>query len=122
MVDEKIEYLLNSFENFHDSNFENISYDILNSEIQIILNAYKWDKPSTEESSQPHQTHLTITFKDVKKATINEIFSWDFIFKGNIEKINYENTPHYHFIDDENDCAFEIICKDFSYTELKINN
>lgn len=120
MTEEKIINTLKSFENLHDSNFENITYDVLNSEIQVILHALKWTIPSKEANFQPNKIHLTITFKQVKKVMMQEIFSWDFIDNAKINIVDFENERHFLFKDDEQYPGLEIICKDIDFCELKI--
>lgn len=114
MID-KIKLFMKTYGNLHDSNFENISYDVLNSEIILKFNVLKYE----DESKQPERIYLQTTLKNVKKAIINETFSWNFIYNAQIEETTYEDENCLIFKNDIDTPTIEIIFKEFSYNEYK---
>lgn len=110
---DKIQSFMKTYGNLHDSNFENISYNILSSEITLKLDSLKYD------NNTPTRIKLIITLHDVKKVIINETFSWDFIYNAQIKTTTYEGENCFIFKNETENPTIEIIFKEFSYHEYK---
>ena len=96
-----IEEIMKKYNNFHDSNFIKINYDIYNKTLEIILELY-WEMNESGEYERS-KNNLNILFENVKECAIKEIYSWDFF-----------NTAYMNFIVQDN--SDEMIC--FSNDEI----
>ena len=111
--------ILYTFNNFHDGSIASFNYDTFNNEIEVILDAYRWDKESYKFNTQPIKCKVTMIFKNIEKLDMHEIYYWDFIFKAILkEEINEHNI--FTFIDDEDNQNLIISCREILINSIDI--
>ena len=99
-----IEEFLREYNNFHDSNFKNINYNVIDSTIEVVFDAVK------QENYERHD--ITLIFKNVKELRIKEVFSWDFINNSTLKLTQKDNESLFLFTDDESSPNIFILCKE----------
>ena len=114
---DNIQDVLYSFNNFHDGSIASFNYDTFNNEIEVILDAYRWNKESYKFNTQPIKCKVTLIFKNIEKLDMHEIYYWDFIFKASIRKEEVNGQNIFTFIDDEDNQNIII-----SWREILINS
>lgn len=106
ITDKNINHFLEEYNNFHDSSFKNINYDIEKSSISIVFDAVK------QIDNNFVRTNLTLLFTNVKEFKMKEIFSWDFIYDLVLKTETKNNETLFLFSDDINTPNILILCKE----------
>ena len=109
---DNIQDVLYSFNNFHDGSFSTINYDIIQNEIEVIIDGYRWNKESYNYNTQPIKCKVTMIFKNIEKLDMHEIYYWDFIDKAIIKVEEANGRTSFTFIDDEDNQNIIISCRE----------
>ena len=114
---DNIEEFMNKYNDFHDSNFININYDIYKQNIEIIIEVF-W-KLNEKGEYERSENNLKMSFENTEECNIKEINSWDFIYEAYMKYVNIEDLGEMLcFASDKDDPLFYIICKDIQYEEI----
>jgi hypothetical protein len=112
---DNIEKYLNKYNFLHDGLITNINYDVLKSEIEVIIDAYY----SEEQGIKDNKIRIRMVFGNVERCNSKELFSWDFINEAYFKYIKIENKEFICFSDNEDNPSVYIVCDSVKYEELK---
>ena len=111
---DNIGVFLNEYQYLHDSLITNINYNVLKSEIEIFVNAYR----SKGQNIKDDKVKIRMIFGNVEKCNNKETFSWDFISKVYFKYIKLENKEFICFAADEDNPSVYIVCDSVEYEEI----
>lgn len=111
---ENLKDFLLKYDDLHDSNFVSINYNIIESKVELVIDALKWEV----NESQSIRVKVKLVFNNVKELKLKELFSWDFVYEIILEKVKIENDDAYLFCDDKDSPALLIICETIQWEEI----
>jgi len=114
ITNNNINNFLKTYNNFHDGNITNITYNTFESQVELTIKAYNWDIISNE-NNQPKKETLKLIFTDIKEIKIQEIFSWDFIYEATLKVIITNNEELFLFLDNINSSKVLVACKEINW-------
>ncbi|MCH5167240.1 MAG: hypothetical protein J1F35_05030 [Erysipelotrichales bacterium] len=121
ITENNLSTFLETYHCLHDSDIENINYDIKNSKIEIIINTmWKEDIVLNEDNSfKTNSVTLKIIFYGVDEFNCKEMFSWDYISEVFLKFVKIKNKNFICFANKEKDPEIYIVCDYIEYTQIK---
>lgn len=108
------------YHGLHDSYITNINYNILKSQIEILVDVCWSGNPTLKEDGiyNTNKTKIKMVFNGVEECNNKEIFSWDYINDAYIKYVKMHNKEFICFASDEKDPQVYVICENIEYEEL----
>ena len=116
-----IEEFINYYHYFHDSNINNVNYDILNSKIEIYIDVFWSGEPLIKEGVyyETNKTKIKIILSGIEQCNIKEIYSINNIEEAYLKYIKLNNKEFICFASDFENPLFYIVCDNMGYEEIK---
>ncbi len=120
ITNENINDFIHYYHAFHDSYIKNINYQINAKKLEILFDIMWSGKPTLKEDKtyETNETKLKMIFYNVEKASIKEIFNWDYINEIYLSYIEKDNKEYICFATDEDNPQLFVLCEKIEYEEL----
>ncbi len=109
------------YHGLHDSYITNINYNIINSQIELLIDVYWSGEPKLNEDGtyKTNKVKLKMNLNGVEQCNNKEIFSWDYINEVFIKYVKIKNKEFICFASDEENPFVYVVCDNIEYEELK---
>lgn len=97
--------IMQKYKKFHDAVIESCYYNINNRQAEIVLDALDFSEKKFNKRDK-----VKLTFSNVEKICIKEMFSWDFIHEAVLEK---SDDGKFIFFKTDNEVpVFSVVCEE----------
>lgn len=114
---ENLREFLNLYHYLHDSNIINVNYNIKEAKVEMMIKVFWKGEPKLKDDGyyEDSKVLLKLTFLEVEKMKVYELFSYDYIDDIDISYVTIENKEYIKFEDKDNDIL--VIAEALSYEE-----